>query len=339
VSVSVILYHIMRNEPVKVGVIGVGHLGQHHAKHYKKLSGTNIVGIFDADIKRSKKISERYNIPFYDSLIKLLKEVDAVSIVTPTKFHSVVAKICIENGKHIFIEKPITKTLKEADELLELAKQKKVLIQVGHIERLNPALLALKTYNIAPTFIELQRLAPYTSRGTDVPVVLDKMIHDIDILLSLVNNPVRTIQAKGLSILTDSVDIAHARIRFEDGTVASIMSSRIAKDEVRKIKLFQPQLYATIDLLACLTEVYKVIGNKEGGEMSDLVVPFEYNKKMQYIAYEKPAIEKVDLLKLELKNFILSIKNKEKPIVSGKDGRDALKVALEIQNQITQDIN
>jgi len=170
-------------------------------------------------------------------------------------------------------------------------------------------------------------------------VVLDKMIHDIDILLSLVNNPVRTIQAKGLSILTDSVDIAHARIRFEDGTVASIMSSRIAKDEVRKIKLFQPQLYATIDLLACLTEVYKVIGNKEGGEMSDLVVPFEYNKKMQYIAYEKPAIEKVDLLKLELKNFILSIKNKEKPIVSGKDGRDALKVALEIQNQITQDMN
>ena len=241
--------------------------------------------------------------------------------------------------KHVFIEKPITKSLEEADRLLLLAKEKGVLIQVGHIERLNPALLALQPYNVQPKFIEIQRLAPYTARGTDVPVVLDLMIHDIDILLSLVDSPVKTIRASGLSILTDSVDIAHARIRFGNGTVASIMSSRVAKDKVRKIKVFQRDLYATIDLLLGLTEVYKVIGNPDDDPDALITAPFEYDGSERFIAYEKPPVVPEDALQMELMNFIKSIRGQETPIVSGKAGRDALEVAMEIQQLIIQDIH
>ena len=232
----------MINEPINIGVIGVGHLGQHHVKHYKSIENSNLVGIFDVDSDRSKEIGEKYNIRAFKNVEDLLNKVDGVSIVTPTPNHCETAKLCINHKKHVFIEKPITVTLKEADDLLRLSKEKETIIQVGHIERLNPALIALNSYQITPKFIEIHRLAPYTSRGTDVPVVLDKMIHDIDILLSLVQSPVDKIQATGLSILTDSVDIAHARIRFENSTVASIMSSRVAKDEVRKIKVFQKNL-------------------------------------------------------------------------------------------------
>ena len=329
----------MKNNLVKIGVIGVGHLGQHHAKHYKNLPECDMIGIFDVDDTQSTRISKKYNIPSYSALESLLDRVDAVSIVTPTRHHSSVAKLCIEREKHVFIEKPITQTLEQADKLLKIAKQKNVLIQVGHIERLNPALTALKPFSISPKFIELQRLAHYTSRGTDVPVVLDKMIHDIDILLSLVHSPVESIQAKGLSILTNSVDVAHARIRFENGTVASIMSSRIAKNDVRKIKLFQLELYATIDLFAQTTEVYRVLEDEKQGSPSALIEPFDYDDKSLYISYEKPTLEKKDLLKVELKNFISSIKGTETSIVSGVEGRDALQVALKIQNKIVQDLN
>ena len=183
----------MRNEPVKVGVIGVGHLGQHHVKHYVSLKDANLVGIVDTDQERAVEISKQFDIPVFNELQDLLKQVDAVSIVTPTLYHAKIAETCITNDIHVFIEKPITETLEEAERLLVLSKEKDVMIQVGHIERLNPALLALKPYRVEPKFLEIQRLAPYTVRGTDVPVVLDKMIHDIDILLSLVDSPVKSI--------------------------------------------------------------------------------------------------------------------------------------------------
>ena len=233
----------MRNEPIKVGVIGVGHLGQHHVKHYISLKDANLVGIVDTDQERAGEISKEFDIPVFNDLQDFLNQVDAVSIVTPTPYHAKMAEICIANDIHVFIEKPITETLEEAERLLVLAKEKDVMIQVGHIERLNPALLALKPYRIEPKFLEIQRLAPYTARGTDVPVVLDKMIHDKDIVLSLVDSPVKNIQATGLSLLTASLDIAHPRIRFGNGAVASIMSSRVAKDEGRKIKVFQKNLW------------------------------------------------------------------------------------------------
>ena len=329
----------MRNEPVKVGVIGVGHLGQHHVKHYVSLKDANLVGIVDTDQERAVEISKQFDIPVFNELQDLLKQVDAVSIVTPTLYHAKIAETCITNDIHVFIEKPITETLEEAERLLVLSKEKDVMIQVGHIERLNPALLALKPYRVEPKFLEIQRLAPYTVRGTDVPVVLDKMIHDIDILLSLVDSPVKSIQATGLSILTDSLDIAHARIRFGNGTVASIMSSRVAKDEVRKVKLFQKNLYATIDLLLGLAEVYKIVGDPKEDPNALMTVPFEYNGAKRFIAYDKPAISEQDALGMELHNFIKSVRGKETPIVSGEAGRDALKIAIEIQQMITQDIH
>lgn len=329
----------MRNEPVKVGVIGVGHLGQHHVKHYVSLKDANLVGIVDTDQERAVEISKQFDIPVFNELQDLLKQVDAVSIVTPTLYHAKIAETCITNDIHVFIEKPITETLEEAERLLVLSKEKDVMIQVGHIERLNPALLALKPYRVEPKFLEIQRLAPYTVRGTDVPVVLDKMIHDIDILLSLVDSPVKSIQATGLSILTDSLDIAHARIRFGNGTVASIMSSRVAKDEVRKVKLFQKNLYATIDLLLGLAEVYKIVGDPKDDPNALMTVPFEYNGAKRFIAYDKPATLEQDALGMELHNFIKSVRGKETPIVSGEAGRDALKIAIEIQQMITQDIH
>ena len=229
----------MNDNQVRIGVIGVGHLGQHHVKHYKTLDNVELIGVFDIDRERSSEISKKFEVKVFDDLNSILEEVDALSIVTNTEHHYKIAEKCLRSKKHVFIEKPITAMIEEADKLLSMAEQNRVLIQVGHIERLNPALLALNEYAIKPKFIEIQRLAPYTSRGTDVPVVIDKMIHDIDILLSLVRAPIKKIQATGLSILTDSIDIAHARMRFEDGTVASVMSSRIARDEIRKIKIFQ----------------------------------------------------------------------------------------------------
>ena len=317
----------------------MGHLGQHHVKHYVSLKDANLVGIVDTDQERAVEISKQFDIPVFNELQDLLNQVDAVSIVTPTLYHAKIAETCITNDIHVFIEKPITKTLEEAERLLALSKEKDVMIQVGHIERLNPALLALKPYRVEPKFLEIQRLAPYTVRGTDVPVVLDKMIHDIDILLSLVDSPVKSIQATGLSILTDSLDIAHARIRFGNGTVASIMSSRVAKDEVRKVKLFQKSLYATIDLLLGLAEVYKIVGDPKEDPNALMTVPFEYNGVKRFIAYDKPATSEQDALGMELHNFIKSVRGKETPIVSGEAGRDALKIAIEIQQMITQDIH
>ena len=317
----------------------MGHLGQHHVKHYVSLKDANLVGIVDTDQERAVEISKQFDIPVFNELQDLLNQVDAVSIVTPTLYHAKIAETCITNDIHVFIEKPITETLEEAERLLVLSKEKDVMIQVGHIERLNPALLALKPYRVEPKFLEIQRLAPYTVRGTDVPVVLDKMIHDIDILLSLVDSPVKSIQATGLSILTDSLDIAHARIRFGNGTVASIMSSRVAKDEVRKVKLFQKNLYATIDLLLGLAEVYKIVGDPKDDPDALMTVPFEYNGAKRFIAYDKPATLEQDALGMELHNFIKSVQGKEIPIVSGEAGRDALKIAIKIQQMITQDIH
>ena len=325
----------MIDNQVRIGVIGVGHLGQHHVKHYKTLDNVELIGVFDIDRERSSEISKKFGVKVFDELNSILEEVDAVSIVTNTEHHYKIAEKCLRSKKHVFIEKPITAVVEEADKLLSMAEQNRVLIQVGHIERLNPAILALDQYEIKPKFIEIQRLAPYTSRGTDVPVVLDKMIHDIDILLSLVKVPIKKIQATGLSILTNSIDIAHARMRFEDGTVASVISSRIARDEVRKIKIFQKDLYATLDLLIGSTEVYEVV-NDETSKYK-MTIPFDYKGNTKLIGYHKPDLSKGDPLRMELENFILSIQGKQQPIVSGKDGRDALEVAIKIQEMIILD--
>ncbi|MFL3006460.1 MAG: Gfo/Idh/MocA family protein [Candidatus Neomarinimicrobiota bacterium] len=329
----------MSTKPINIGVVGVGHLGIHHVKHYAAIPNVNLLGIYDPDIKRSHYVAKKYKTIVFQSLKKLIKNVDALSIVTPTPNHFKTAKLCLKNKKHVFIEKPITVTLEEADKLLELSKNNSTIIQVGHIERLNPALMALEPYDINPKFIEIQRLAPYTVRGTDVPVVLDKMIHDIDILLSLIKSEVSSLEATGMSIITDSLDMAHARIQFKNGSTASLMSSRIAQHDVRKIKLFQKNLYSTIDLLKGTTEIYKIEKNEK--YKSDILksADFQRNGKKRLITYMKPDIKKHDALELELRNFSNSIIGKEKPIVDGKSGRDALSIALDIQTIIKKDFS
>ena len=329
----------MNEQFPKIGVIGVGHLGRHHVKHLVNHTHANFIGITDIDIDRTREIAEEFDCASYGSLESLLDEVDAVSIVTPTRTHADVAEQCIAAGKHVFIEKPITKTVAEADQLLQQAAEQNIVIQVGHIERLNPALLALKEFDLNPKFIEVQRLAPYTIRGTDVPVVLDLMIHDIDIILSLVDSPVKNIRASGVSLLSDSVDIANARLRFENGTVASITSSRIARNKVRKIKVFQKEMYATIDLLLGLTEVYRVLDEEQDDPNAIQSAALDAYGNHKKIVYEKPDVNQFDALEMELTNFIASVKGKSSPIVDGRAGRDALDVATKIHDMILEDIH
>ena len=277
-----------RDKKVSIGIVGVGHLGKHHVKHLAAMDNVECVGFYDIDKLRSAVIADKYNVNSYDSLATLLCDCDAVTIVTPTDTHFHIASACLSAGKHVFIEKPITKTVPEAEQLLILASNNKVLIQVGHIERLNPALIPLKNYSISPKYIEIQRLAPYDVRGTDVPVVLDKMIHDIDILLFLVNSEIENIDANGISILTDSIDIANAKIRFYNGTIANITSSRVAQDHVRKTKIFQQDLYITIDFLLGLTEIYRVLDPSDPDHNAIQDAPFHYGGKDKKIIYEKP---------------------------------------------------
>ena len=330
----------MSSQKISIGVIGVGHLGQHHVKHYSNMNDINLLGVHDSDSVRGKKIANTYNTKYFEKANELMQKCDAISIVTPTESHYDVAKAAISNFNcNVFIEKPITETTIQADRLIEEAKKKKLIIQVGHIERLNPALKVLDKFDLNPKFIDIQRLAPYTVRGTDVPVVLDLMIHDIDILLSLVKSKVKSIHASGVSILTNSVDIAHARIRFENGTVSSITSSRVAKDKVRKIKIFQENLYSTIDLLLSQTEIYNITKDKHLIENALHIEPFLEKNDNKYIIYEKPEINKYDPLRAELDNFVNSILKKEKPIVDGIAARNALDVVIKINEMILEDLN
>ena len=323
----------MKNK-IKTGVVGVGHLGQHHTKHYTKIKSAELVGVYDINEAQAKKIAKQFKTKAFSTLDEMLSLVDGVSIVTPTKEHAKIAEKCISQGKHVFIEKPITKTTKEADKIIALAKKTKVILQVGHIERFNPALTPLKDLILKPKYIEVQRLAPYMMRGTDIPVVLDLMIHDIDLVLSFINSPVKKIEASGLSIMTNSVDIANARIHFENGSVANITSSRVAKDKVRKIKIFQRNLYITIDFLISLTEIYRVMDKEKRGTSAIITAPIESKGRPRHIVYEKPKIKKQDALQMELINFIEAIQNKSETIVDGVAGREALKVALQIQHKI-----
>ena len=329
---------MITSKQVKVGVVGVGHLGQHHVKHFASLPDADLVGIYDLDTPRAGKIAKQFKTKSFSSTTELLSACDAISIVTPTTQHAEIAELCIKSGKHVFIEKPITKTVAEADILLSLTKKNGTIIQVGHIERLNPALLALKDFVLNPKYIEVQRLAPYNVRGTEVPVVLDLMIHDIDIILSLVNSPVKNIRASGVSIMTNSVDIANARVRFENGTVANLTSSRVAQNKVRKLKFFQRDLYVTIDFLQGLTEVYRAIDSNTDVPRALVTAPLNGDGGHRAIVYEKPHIEKIDALRLELTNFLESIQGKSTPIVDGQAGRDALEVATNIHKMIIEDV-
>ncbi len=325
-------------DKLKVGVIGVGHLGRLHVQNYKLIPDVDLVGIFDIDRERAKQVASEFQTTAYDDLHKLLSKIQAANIVVTTTSHFDITKECLTRGIHCLVEKPITSTLAEADELIELARNGGLILQVGHIERFNPAILALENFELKPMFIESHRLASFNPRGTDVAVVLDLMIHDIDIILHLVKNPVTKIDASGVAVVTDEVDIANARLGFENGCVANITASRISQKKMRKMRLFQRNAYIGIDFLQKFSEIYQLVDATAAPARPDQF-PIEFGQidhagLSKKIIYERRQIDATNALKLELESFVHSVRSGTKPEVSGEEGREALRVALAITDMI-----
>ena len=300
---------------IRVGVAGLGRLGSIHAKIYSTLENTELAGICDIDENITRTTAESLKTNWCIDYKKLLdSKLDAVSIVTPTIMHYEVAKFFLQNKVHVLIEKPITKTLKEANDLIKIAQKNKLIIQVGHVERFNSAIQAIEKLSNKPRFIEVHRLGPFAPRVKDVGVVLDLMIHDIDIVLGLTKSKVKNIDALGMKILTNHEDIANARIRFKNGTVCDLTASRVTSDSMRKIRIFQDDCYISIDYMAQEALIYKKINDR--------------------IVSEKIDIQKEAPLQKELASFIDCVANNKKPVVSGKEAYEALKVALAIVKKI-----
>ncbi len=323
-------------QQLRTGVVGVGHLGSLHAKMYSEISAAAFVGAFDTDKAKCDEVVSHYpGARSFSNLDELLANVDAVSVATVTSRHFEVAQRALNAGVHVLIEKPITQTVSEADELIALANAKRCIIQVGHIERFNPAILALESYDLRPMFIESHRLAQFNPRGTDVAVVLDLMIHDIDVILSLVRSPVSRIDANGVAVVSESVDIANARLQFENGCVANVTASRISQNKMRKMRMFQHNGYISIDFLQGLAEVFRLVDDGAAtGQTTMLLGQIGEGKKRRNIVYEQPEVKDVNALKYELESFVTSVLEKKQPAVSGIDGRLALDVAQRIMNSI-----
>lgn len=327
---------------IKVGILGVGHLGRLHVQNYKSIADAEIVGVYDVDQARCQEVAREFYVEAFDNLERLLEQIDAASIVVPTLHHFDVSQACLKKSIHCLVEKPITSTLAEADELIRLAREKKLILQVGHIERFNPALVALADFELKPMFIESHRLASFNPRGTDVAVVLDLMIHDIDIILHLVKQQVEKIDASGVAVITDEVDIANARIGFENGCVANITASRISQKKMRKMRLFQRNAYVGVDFLQKFSEIYQLV---DAGETTIKTnqFPIEFGQVDQSgiakkIIYERRQIDEANALKMELESFLQSIRSGSQPAVSGEDGREALRVAIEITDMIKSQV-
>ena len=320
---------------VKVGVIGVGHLGQHHARIFGEMPNCQLVGIYDQNEARAKEIAERNNVKAYPSYESLLNDIEAIDIAVTTIHHYRLAKIALEKGKHLFIEKPITSNLEEAEELVTLAKEKNLKIQVGHIERFNPIVLKIADEINDPMFIESHRLAPFTPRGSDVSVVLDLMIHDIDLILSFINSNLLDIRASGVCILTPNIDIANARLEFENGAIANVTASRVSLKRERKIRFFQKDAYLSLDF-----QTKKVTVLKKSKDLQQILPevllgnrPLNTDELVDLREVDASDITK-DALTLELESFIDAVSNNKRPAVDGEAGMKALKVALSIMDKI-----
>ena len=316
--------------PLRVGVIGTGALGFHHLRHLRTLDGAVVRGFFETDAARAAKVGEELGVAAAASLDALLDDVDAVSIVVPTPAHFAVAKAALERGKHVLIEKPITTTLDEADALLALAQAKGALVQIGHIERFNRAIRAAWPYVETPLFIESERLAPFNPRGSDVAVVLDLMIHDIDLVLTLTKAKVAQVSATGVGVLTPSLDMANARVAFANGGIANITASRISRDRSRKLRLFQRNGYMTLDLAAGNGELFRLRRDVDLMALARQAQP-DVTAFVERIPLEAPD---GDALKLELESFVAAVRGEAPVPVTGDDGRDALAVALQIVTDI-----
>ncbi|MFZ5517003.1 MAG: Gfo/Idh/MocA family protein [Candidatus Zhuqueibacterota bacterium] len=331
-------------DKIKIGVIGVGHLGRFHVSNYKNIPDADIVGVYDANPARCEEIANEFHVPMYSQVDALIKDIQAASIVVPTSFHFDIARKCFEQGIHCLVEKPVTTTLAEADELLQIAKRRNLIFQVGHIERFNPAILALNDFQLNPMFIESHRLASFNPRGTDVAVVLDLMIHDIDIILNLVKSPVNKIDASGVAVISNEVDIANARLSFENGGVANVTASRISQKAMRKMRLFQRSGYIGIDFLQKFSEVYRLVGQDDAAQLQPNQFPIELGQVDQFnrplkIIYERREVPEANALKMELESFLHCIRDGNQPVVSGEQGREALRVAIEITEKIKAQIS
>ena len=316
---------------LKVGVLGAGHLGKIHLKLLDQSSKYDLIGFYDPDIANGQRVEKEFDYKYFEQLDDLIDSVEVVDIVTPTLSHYNCAIKAISKGKHIFIEKPITNTLEEAEHIRLLVSENNLRGQVGHVERFNPAFKAIRSEIKNPMFIECHRLAEFNPRGTDVPVVLDLMIHDIDIILSVVQSPVLSIQANGVSVISETPDIANARIEFENGCIANLTASRISLKNMRKSRFFQKDAYISVDFLEKKTEVIKMKNApKNPGDFDIILQNAEGQKKQIY--FENPNIVPNNAILDELETFAEAIKNNTKPIVTLRDGANALKVAHQIIN-------
>jgi len=318
---------------MKIGVIGAGHLGNFHLKQLTNIPEISVSGFYEIDQQRAEEMSREHNIPAFSSMESLLSVSDAVSVVTPTESHYKITEIALDSGCHVFVEKPITDNLNHAGLLLKKADKLNKIIQVGHIERFNPAFMVLKDTDIAPRFIETHRLAPFKPRGNDVPVILDLMIHDLDIILSLIDSKIQDIRANGVSVVSQTVDIANARLEFDNGCVANLNASRISQKEMRKMRIFQEDKYITLDFQEGILEEYKVYFDKPDNTLVDQVIKIGTDNK-KYILYNKPEIPIYNALRKELHHFIYSIQHARQPETDGKSAMEALRLALEIQSLI-----
>jgi predicted dehydrogenase len=318
---------------LKAGVIGVGHLGRFHARVYSDLDSCELVGVFDTDGRRAAQVASEYGTTAADDLDDLLARADIVSVATPTASHHEVGMRCIEGGVHVLVEKPIARTVAEARELVRAGRDAGVIVQVGHIERFNPAVRAALSVLNEPKFIEVHRLGVFVPRGTDVAVVLDLMIHDIDLILSTVRSPVSHIDAMGVPVLSSFTDIANARLKFEDGCVANITASRVSREKMRKIRFFQRDAYVSVDTLTPRAQVYRRKSVPE--ETLRKIAAGEIEGGLDSIVdYADLPLDGADSLELELSSFIDAVAKRGEPVVSGEDGLRALEVAMEILRQV-----
>ncbi|HVF82082.1 MAG TPA: Gfo/Idh/MocA family oxidoreductase [Flavisolibacter sp.] len=317
---------------LRVGVFGTGHLGKFHLNNWKEVEGVQLVGFFDPDDATAKEVEEKYSLRRFTNEDDLIAASDALDIVTPTQHHFQLCAKAIKKGRHVFVEKPMANTIDEAKELVKLVKESKIKFQVGHVERFNPAFLAVQSQKLNPMFIEVHRLAQFNPRGTEVSVILDLMIHDIDAILSLVKSDVKTISASGVAVMTDTPDIANVRIEFNNGCVANLTSSRISMKKMRKMRMFQKDAYIAIDFLEKKTEIIKL---KTEEDVNVFAFDIETPAGIKTIAIASPEVPQVNAIKRELEEFVAAIRNNTQPIVNEIDGYRALEVA----HQILQKIN
>lgn len=308
-------------EKIRVGVVGVGYLGKFHAEKYAGMDDVELVGVVDRNPARARSVAEKFNTTAFTNYQDLIGKVDAVSVVTQTPLHFPISKEFLENDVDVLIEKPVTTTLEEANALIDIADSRGPIIQVGHLERFNPAVIALEEVINQPMFIESHRLSIYQERGTDVDVVLDLMIHDIDIILNFVKSDVKKIDAVGVSVVSSYIDIVNARLTFANNCVANVTASRISMKSLRKIRLFQKDAYISVDYANRDITVVK----RDNNDSTGLIPGMDINQ-MNFT--------QADPLEAELRSFIRCVSKREVPAVSGRDGRNALKVALSVMDQI-----